>query len=137
MTKINLSDYSSGRPKLTPEDLDGDTAILTVESTESVTVGEESSPKDQQEKLLLLFEEFEDRPLWLNVTQIRTLVDRLGDDDENWKGEKVPVESHVALYRGQEYPKVRVVPTERWDAALKPPSRSRSAQRKTIKKRRR
>lgn len=132
MAQINISDYTTSRAKLTPEDLDGETAILTIAAVETITVGED--PKDQQEKLLLLFEEYEEQPLWLNVTQIKTLIDRLGADADDWIGEKVPVESHVALYRGQEYPKVRVVPAERWDAVLKPSSRPRTAKRKTAKK---
>ena len=135
MSKINFSDYSSSRPKLMPEDLEGDSAILTIASVESVTVGED--PTDQQERLLLLLEEHEDMPLWLNMTMIRTLIDRLGSETNDWIGEKVPVESHVATYRGQEFPKVRVVPAERWDELLRPRSRSRARSRKTTKARNR
>ena len=135
MGKIDFSDYSSSRPKLTPEDLESDTAILTVASVESVTVGED--PKDQQEKLLVLFEEYEDTPLWLNLTQIKVLVERFGSETNDWIGEKVPVENHVALFRGQEFPKVRVVPAERWDELLRPRSRSRSRSRKATKARNR
>lgn len=118
MGRITPREFGAARPKLVPEDLTSTPCLLTVESVERVEVPDEQAITGTRPALTVTFTEHPERPLWLNVSQIETLVQRLGDNDERWVGATVPVEAHVAEYRGQRFPKVRVVPEDRWDAVL-------------------
>lgn len=126
MARVDLGDFGQSRSKLVPEDLKQSPCLLTVAAVERVEVPDPAAPTGLRKALTLLFVEFPDRPLWLNKGQIETLLARLGDDDVNWVGAKVPVERIVAEYRGQRFPKVRVVPDDHWDELL---SASRGAAR--------
>lgn len=116
--KRNASDYGSSRPKLTQEDFDGDFIVLTIASVEEVTVDDEDKEEGKRKSLVLTFDETGDKSLWLNVSQINALIERFGEDDDDWKGERVPVEKHTAEYMGKKYPKVRIMAAEEWDEAL-------------------
>jgi hypothetical protein len=50
---------------------------------------------------------------------IETLIEQLGDDADKWPGQKIPVEKHVAKFGNDKFPKVRVMPSEEWDAGFK------------------
>jgi hypothetical protein len=118
MSKVDLSDFGQSRTKLVPEDLKQSPCLLTVATVERVEVPDPTAPTGLRKALTLLFEEFPNRPLWLNKGQIETLIAQLGDEDAAWVGATVPVERTVAEYRGQRFPKVRVVPAEEWDHLL-------------------
>ena len=85
---------------------------------EDVEVPDPAAPSGVRKSLTLTFTELPDKVLWLNKSQIETLVLRLGDDSDRWTGTTVPVESYVAEYRGQRFPKVRVVAEESWESLL-------------------
>lgn len=117
--KVDPGSYGSARPKLTQDDFDGDYIILTISQVEEVSVDDDESEDGKRKNLVLNFEETEDKAHWLNVGQIRTLVDELGDDSDAWVGQKVPVEKHTAEFKNKKYPKVRIMASEEWDATFK------------------
>lgn len=119
MKQIQIQDFSSARPKLVPGDLKSTPCLLTLVSAEQVEVPDENANTGFRRALTLTFAEFPDKVLWLNRGQIETLITRLGDDMDRWVDATIPVESHVAEYRGQRFPKVRVVPDEGWDVLIK------------------
>lgn len=141
MGKVNASDFGSSTPKITPDDLEGDAAVLTVTGFEKVEVDDDDAEGGKRNAATLTFEETEDRVLWLNKGMIEALIERLGDDSDEWVGAKVPVEKYVARYRGQKYDKVRVMPAEEWDRAFKeagvrvPSKKSAPAPVKSVRKR--
>jgi hypothetical protein len=117
--KVDPSSYGSARPKLTQDDFDGDFIILTISSVEEVVVDDDEAEDGKRKSLVLNFEETEDKAHWLNVGQIRTLVDTCGDDSEAWVGQKVPVEKHTATFMGKKFPKVQIMAAEEWDETFK------------------
>ena len=119
MRKVNASDYGTSTPKITPDDLEGDFAILTVVDFEDVEVPDDSVEGGKRKTATLTFEETEDKVLWLNMGMIDALVEQLGDDLDAWKGQEVPVEKYTARFRGKSFPKVRVMAAEEWDKAFK------------------
>ena len=89
MAIVNTNDYGSGeqREKLTPEVLGSpEMAVLTIQEART---GIETG--DGRKAALLVFEEYPDHAYWLNKTGISTLVERLGEDDIDWIGQKVPL----------------------------------------------
>jgi hypothetical protein len=119
MGKINPADFGSSTPKLGPDDLEGDAAMLTIATFETVEVDDEEAEGGKRNAATLTFKETDDKVLWLNKGMVESLVEQLGDDSDNWIGRVIPVEKYVARYRGQKYNKVRVVPSEEWPKAFK------------------
>lgn len=113
MAKIG-SNYFGERPKLTPDRLEGDAAVLTVASVEAF----HASGRDQ---IVVKFEETGDDALWLNKTMLDALLERLGDDTDGWVGERVPVEVRNVEYEGKATDKVYIMDADQWDEVLPPP----------------
>ena len=89
MAKVNPNEYGSGehREKLTPQVMGSpETIVLTVQEART---GIETV--DGRKAALLVFDEFPDHAYWLNKTGISTLVERLGGDDNDWVGQRVPL----------------------------------------------
>lgn len=126
MGRINADDFGSSTPKITPDDLEQDVAILTVAAFETVDVEDDNAEGGKRKTATLTFEETEDRVLWLNKGMVEALVERLGDDPDKWVGKRVPVEKYNARFRGKTYPKVRVMMAEEWDGVLSPKSSRKS-----------
>lgn len=115
MAKINASAFGGSRGKLTPEDIDGEVALVTISSAEQIEVDDEESPSGKRLSLCLHFEESgDDKALWLNKTQVETLVLILGDDTDGWLGKVVPVEVADVRFRGRTFRKVRVMAADEW-----------------------
>lgn len=89
MAKVNVNDYGTGelRPKLTPAVLrNAENPVLTVTAARTgIKTG------DGRKAALLIFEEHPDYDYWLNRTGIAALVERLGGDDEDWVGHRIPL----------------------------------------------
>jgi hypothetical protein len=117
--KVDASKFGSSAPKLTPEDLEEDAAILTLEKYEEVSVDDKNAEGGKRQSATLRFVETGDKVLWLNKGMIETLVEQLGDDADKWAGEKIPVERHIAKFGNDKFPKVRVMPSEEWAGAFK------------------
>lgn len=123
--KIKSDAYGSSRPKVTQDDIeDGDVAIFTIVEFDDQEVDDAEAESGKRMAAFLTFEETGDKRLWLNKTQIDTLIEKLGDDVEKWAGQRVPLEKVETTFRGQKYQKVAVCPADEWDEYLKP-ARSR------------
>jgi len=121
--KVDASKFGSAAPKIMPDDLEEDAAILTITKYESVMVDDknvtEGPTPGKRQSATLKFEETGDKVLWLNKGMVETLIEQLGDDADKWVGQKIPVEKHIAKFGNDTFPKVRVVPSEEWDATFK------------------
>lgn len=113
--KVRQEKYGNRSPKLTPDDLDGDFAVLTI-----AAFAEETFTDEEGERVTpcLEFQEMGDKRLWVNGTQVGYLVERLGDETDAWKGQQVPVEKHVSVFRGKRYNKLWIAAPEEWDTML-------------------
>jgi hypothetical protein len=119
MAKVTPGRFGGSLPRLTPEDLEGDAAILTIAAYEEVEVPDNEDPSGRRFSATLSFEETGDKVLWLNKSMVEALVSRLGDESDDWIGQQVPVEKTTVIYKGQEYHKVRVMPAAEWDEAFR------------------
>ena len=109
MGKVNPKDYVQRSDAITAEDIE-EAAILTI------TEFADGDRKDADGKWALLkFEETENKILFLTDAALDTLVERYGDETDDWTGKKVPVERY-ATKAGE---KVRIMATEEWDRAFK------------------
>lgn len=88
--RIRLGDYGISNP-LKPEHIGkASHAVLTVmEVDERVPITDETGDRIG---LVIRFEEFPDLGLWPNKTGLRYLCTKLGDDVDDWIGEKVPLQ---------------------------------------------
>lgn len=117
--KVDASKFGSAAPKLTPEDLEEDAAILTLAEYDEAEVDDEEAEGGKRTAAYVTFEETGDKRIWLNKGMVETLIEQLGDDADKWIGQKIPVEKHDAKFRGKTFPKVRIIPSDEWDAAFK------------------
>jgi hypothetical protein len=117
--KVDPSKFGSSAPKLMPEDLEEDAAILTIAKYEEVMVDDDEAEGGKRQSATLKFVETGDKVVWLNKGMVEALVEQLGDDSDKWAGQKCPVERHVATFGNKKYPKVRVMMSEEWDRAFK------------------
>lgn len=113
--RVNAADYGQSRPKLGVEQLDGaDSMVLIVSAVDPEVIFEE------RKRCVLTFAEFPELAYWVNVTGLKALIERLGDDVDNWIGKKVPLirartnnpqtkQSTTVLW---------VAPAEEWDEVL-------------------
>lgn len=117
--KVDAEGFGSSAPKITPDDLEEDAAILTVTKYDEVMVDDKNAKGGKRKSATLMFEETADKVLWLNKGMIETLIEQLGGDADDWIGQKIPVEKHIAKFGNDKFPKVRVMPSEEWDKAFK------------------
>lgn len=116
--KINPDSYGSSTPKIRQEDLEEDVAVVTIASFDEAMVDDDDAPEGKRRSAYLTFAETGDKVLWLNKTQIVSLVEKLGDNVDNWIGEQVPIRKHTSTFGSKKYPKVIVCPAEEWDEYL-------------------
>lgn len=120
MAKVNADKYGTRSDKLTVDDLEGDAAVLTVDSFGEKTFTDiAGTTRTQKVTPFLTFRETGDKVLWLNSTQVGYLIERLGDDTDDWMGKPIPVERHeYKSFNGEEGVNLWVSPPERWDDLL-------------------
>jgi len=134
MGKVDPTRMGSSVPKITPDDIE-DAAILTIAAYDEAEVDDDEAEGGKRLSANLMFEEIEEKVLWLNKGMVETLVEQLGDESDDWIGQKVPVESYTAKFKGKKFPKVRVMPSEEWDKAFKEAGvRRRPVAKKTAKR---
>lgn len=117
--KVDTSKFGSSAPKLMPDDLEEDVAILTIAKYEEVMVDDDEVEGGKRQSATLKFAETGDKVIWLNKGMVESLVEQLGDDADKWAGQKIPVERHTATFGNKKFPKVRVMPSEEWDKTFK------------------
>ena len=128
MGKVSGEQFGKSRAKITPEDLEGDVAILTIASYEQMELDDAEAEGGKRTSAVLTFQETGDKVIWLNKTQVDALIARLGDESDDWAGQKVPVEKVVATFGKNKYPKVVVVgDPDEWDAYLNNGGRKKKA----------
>lgn len=115
MGKVNSDRYGSKRPKLERDDLDGDVGVLTIAGFDEAKISDEEGERVTP---FIWFEEMGEKVHYLNKTQVDYLIERLGDDSDDWVGQKVPIEKHTATYAGKQHKKLWVSPPEKWDEYL-------------------
>lgn len=131
--KVDSNKFGSSAPKLEPDDLEEEAAILTIAKYEEVWVDDKNAPPTPEHpkggkrlSATLQFTETGDKVLWLNKGMVESLVEQLGDDADKWMGQKIPVERHIARFGSEKFPKVRVMPSEDWEKAFKDAGQRRS-----------
>lgn len=86
---IDPTKFGNGRPVLSPEDFDGaDVAVLTILEAEEIEIQQDGEARP---RLILTFEQFPDKAYWCNVTAVKTLVGKLGNNEAKWIGHSVPL----------------------------------------------
>lgn len=137
MAKVNVQDYSKSRPVIAPTDFPRNVTVIPftiakVEHTEFDSDGE------KQKRIVLVSEEHGDKVFWLNVTGIKSIVARLGDDDEKWVGQTIPL-VRARTNNPQSGKQVEVLwvaamdDDDSWDAVMK--SAPRRGAKKTARRR--
>lgn len=120
MGKIDLEKYKQSSDIVSPDDIEGNAIVTIAEFND----GER---KDKEGMWALLkFEELEDKIMWLNDAALETLVEKFGDDTDDWIGEQIPIET----YSTKNGERVRIMASEEWEQAFKDAGVSRSAKNK-------
>ena len=89
MTKVNVGDFSKSRPVLSPDMFPkADVIPFTIATVDRVAF---SADDGEQQRIVLTSEEHGENVLWLNVTGIKALVAKLGDNDDQWIGTTIPL----------------------------------------------
>lgn len=124
--KINPQEYGGKgerKPPLTPEVLgDADVAVLTISAVRAGIV-----TADGRKTAVVEFEEKPDYVYWLNKTNLANLVERFGDDTDDWVGERIPL-VRVRVNNpstGRLTTKYHVADPEDWDEILAEAKRRR------------
>jgi hypothetical protein len=115
MAKVREERYGSKRPKLERDDLDGDVGVLTIAGFDEAKFEDDDGSRVTP---FIWFEEMGDKVLFLNKTQVGYIIERLGDESDDWMGQRVPIEKHTATFNGKRHEKLWVSPPEKWDEYL-------------------
>ena len=83
-------------------DLNGNVCEVTIKSVAFTTVGEK-----QERKGALVYQEF-DRPMVINRTNIKRLIDLLGNDTDAWIGKKISIYPSETDFAGKTVACIRV-----------------------------
>ena len=138
MSKVNPDAYGTSRPKVEPDDLDEDVAVLVIAEFSEIEVDDPNAESGKRMSGCLTFQETGDKVVWLNKTAITALVHHYGDDSDDWQGQPCPVERVRGTAFGKDYYKVGVVPVDAWSEyidGLTAPRAVQAAPRQTVKRR--
>lgn len=120
--------YGTMRDKLTPDDVEGKAAPLTVATAELRDMAPRGSRREDN-KIIIVFREFPEKEYVCNATSYKTLVTKLGDDYTRWHGKTVIMAPTTNEFEGRSYEKLHVASLERWDkvvAQLNAPASAKS-----------
>lgn len=129
MGQMDPGKLGKSGPKVIPDDLEAEAAVLKIASVEESEVDDDESATGKRVSWIVKFEELGEKALWLNKTQAEYLVERLGSDTEAMIGQWCCVEKHQSKYGKKTYDKVWISPPESWDDLLTEagvPSRKRT-----------
>lgn len=110
--------YGEMRDKLTPDDLEGKPAPLTILTVEVKNMAPRGSPREDN-KLSIVFKEFPTKEYVANATSYKTLVMKLGDNYEKWPGQVAIMAPTTNTFQGKAFEKVHVASPERWDKVVR------------------
>lgn len=116
MAKIqrNASGFTRDRkPALLPEHVNGDATVVTIAEVNTPKVG-------GVQKVVIVYEEYPHHSYWLNATMTDYMVAVLGDDTDEWKGERVPLEKIMVENptTGEPVERLYVMPPREWPDAF-------------------
>jgi hypothetical protein len=101
---------------------DADVAVLTISEVEQIEIEQDGETRN---KLIVTFEEFPDKGYWCNVTAVKTLVGKLGNNEARWTGKQVPLVR--ATTRNPQTKKVQdvlwIADGDKWDDLIAQSSR--------------
>ncbi len=129
MGKVQTTDYGGPQaPAFTPELLSGADATV-------ITVAECRSGVKVQDRLAygIVSEEYPDHIWWANKTSLDRIIERLGDDDDEWIGEAIPlvkVRTQDPSRGGATVVKYWAAGEDDWDDILKESGRARTRARR-------
>lgn len=118
MTKIDAGEFNRRSPKITRDMLEQDVAILTIVNAAVVTVNEGTDT--ERKSIILSFEETGEHVFWPTATEVGILIEKFGDDTDDWQGEKMPLEKVSREFGGKTHDKLGIPAAEQWDDYLKP-----------------
>ena len=130
---VDPNRLGTARPKIEPETLDGDSAVLTIAGYFEDEVDDPTADGGKRPSAYLTCEETGDLVLWLNKTTLTAIVHYYGSDDKQWIGQLVPVEHVTGTAFKKPFDKVAVCPLEAWPEyieGLEPPEPAPKPQRK-------
>ena len=114
--KVNADKYGKSRPKVTVDDLEGGGVIVLVVASFGEETFSDEETGTSKVTPYLTFEETGEKVHWLNKTQVRYLIDRMGEETDRWTGKPVPLERHTPEFKGKrQAEKLWVSPPESWD----------------------
>ena len=111
--RINPNDYGNP-PALGAGDIDGDTVVLTIAKVDEYQGG------FKKRQVGVTFAEIADKVLYLNRTMLTVLANKLGNETNAWRGQRVPLEVvSVQTPETREYVN-RLYPVNevQWDSVL-------------------
>lgn len=130
--RVKKEKYGNAKPKIEQEDLQGgDAAVFTIEAVEEQKVTDDGG---ERVSLTLITEELGEKLQWLNQTQIGYLLDKFGDDTDDWIGQKVPLVKTTSGYGGKTFKKVWVAAPAEWDGIFEEAGLSKRKARKVAVK---
>lgn len=94
MGKDTMIEFKSGSPKLTPDIIGADSAVLTIQEfkrNQKTRIGEAD---------VLVFAEFPGHGWYANTTSLKAIAAVYGPDYSAWKGKKVPLEARNSTVVG-------------------------------------
>lgn len=87
MSQDTIITFKSGQPKLTPEVLGADAAVLTIQEFR----------RNQQTRIgaadVIIFKEFPQHGWYANTTSLKAIANVYGPDYSKWAGKVVPLEA--------------------------------------------
>lgn len=116
---------TAGVPQLRPSDTGGaDCVVVTIASVEL-----QKSQYRDYEQPVLVFEEFADKGLRLGKRGTSRMVEKFGDDMDDWVGETIPLLKGREEVGSNSYVVYQIPPVEEWAALLKANKSSRGSRR--------
>lgn len=119
--KVPEQAKSQGRPQLKPDRTGG--ADLVVATIASVEFRDSQFRKEPQP--VLTFKEFPDAELRVGKRGTARLCERLGDETDDWIGERIPLIKSREEVGNKTFIVYQVAPTEEWDDLLKAAKRKK------------
>ena len=110
--------YGEMRDKLTPDDVEGKAAPLTIQTVDVKNMAPRGSPREDN-KLSIVFKEFPGKEYVANATSYKTLCLKLGDNYEKWVGQVAIMAPTTNTFQGKAFEKVHVASPDRWDKVMK------------------
>lgn len=94
MGQDTMITFKSGQPKLTPDVLGADAAVLTIQEFR----------RNQQTRIgaadVIIFKEFPNHGWYANTTSLKAIAGVYGPDYSKWAGKKVPLEARRSTVVG-------------------------------------